>query len=317
MLALVAALGLTSALAAQAQAAVTVSFATGASTFVVPPGITALEVHAVGGQGSRGYLNAPVGGRAAVLDGTLTVTPGDSLSLFTAGNGGQCIIAGTGAGYNGGGTGSVPCAFGGGGGGASDIRTTAGDLSTRVLVAAGGGGAGDFGDGADAGAAAATDTQYGCLPSAQPGTAVAGGAVGGACGSNPTTGTDGSFGLGGNSSFRSDARGNVEGTGGGGGGGWYGGGGGSTWGGGGGGSNYASGALSAVQTSLALRGSTPVISLTFPGRTLTVATCGHRGRARRRARRAVPSAPVGPQLRATRRARARTAPRVRPGATVT
>ena len=274
MLALVVGLGLGWSLTAQAQAAVTETFTTGASTFVVPPGVTALEVHAVGGQGGRGYLNRPVGGRAAVLDGTLEATPGDSLFLFTAGNGGQCIINGTGAGYNGGGRASDPCAFGGGGGGASDIRTVAGDLSTRVVVAAGGGGAGDYGDGGNAGAAAGPDTEYGCLPTAQPGTAVAGGAVGGACGANPTLGTDGSFGLGGNSSYRSDTRGNVEGTGGGGGGGWYGGGGGSTWGGGGGGASHASTTVSGVEVSLAPLGSTPVISLTYTGPTLTVATAG-------------------------------------------
>lgn len=256
-----------------AQGAVTERFGTGASTFVVPAGITSLQVHAVGGQGSRGYLNAPTGGRAAVVDGTLAVTPGSTWYVRTAGNGRQCGFSDDGAGFNGGGRSSSPCAVGGGGGGASDLRTASGDLGTRALVAAGGGGAGDYGNGADAGAAAAPDTQ-GCSPAAQPGTAVAGGAGGAACGANPIAGGAGTFGQGGVAGQRSDTKGNVENTGGGGGGGWYGGGGGTVYGGGAGGSNHTTAAVTGVQTSLAARGSTPEVTLTYPGPVLRVTTAG-------------------------------------------
>jgi hypothetical protein len=271
-LAVVTALSVASSLPAGAQASVTESFSTGASSFVVPIGVSALEVHAVGGQGGRGYFSTILGGRAAVVDGTLAVSPAATLFLFTAGNGAQCGVSTDGAGYNGGGRSSVPCVFDGGGGGASDIRTVVADRSTRVLVAGGGGGGGDFGNGADAGSAPA-DAQS-CTPVPQPGTAIAGGAGGATCGANPVASTAGSFGQGGDSAYRTDSVGNVENSGGGGGGGWYGGGGGTVYGGGAGGSSSTTGAVTGVLTSLAALGSTPVITLTYPGLTLSVGTAG-------------------------------------------
>ena len=105
--------------------------------------------------------------------------------------------------YNGGGRGSRG---GSGGGGATDIRTVAGDLSSRLLVAAGGGGCGDNGceiAGGDGGGLTGENGLGG-----NPGT---GGSPGG-----PGTGGSPGLGVGGDYVMDNDC--------GGGGGGWYGGG---------------------------------------------------------------------------------------------
>lgn len=99
--------------------------------FVVPAGVTALTVDAVGGAGGSGPL---WGGRAAEVQATLSVIPGQTVYVHVAANGSYQNDSGAGGATNGGG--ASPTA--GSGGGASDIRVGADDQAHRVLVAGGG-----------------------------------------------------------------------------------------------------------------------------------------------------------------------------------
>jgi hypothetical protein len=89
--------------------------------FVVPAGVSKIEVTAIGGAG--GSTVAGPGNSGAKVTATLTVTPGQKLYVDFGGGG---------AGANGGGN----------GGGASDVRSESGTLSSRLIVAGGGGGGG-------------------------------------------------------------------------------------------------------------------------------------------------------------------------------
>ncbi|MEO5744867.1 MAG: fibronectin type III domain-containing protein, partial [Terracoccus sp.] len=140
---------------------------TGATdTFTVPDGITQITVTMTGGQGGRGGTDSagpsPEGGYQGLVTGTMTVTPGQVLTIAT-GSGGE---GGTGgAGYNsptyfevgaavggsnpvsgyGGGNGGVAGYDGssgyGGAGGAASVITT----GSSTIVAGGSGGAGGSG----------------------------------------------------------------------------------------------------------------------------------------------------------------------------
>jgi IPT/TIG domain-containing protein len=103
-------------------------------TFVVPAGVTEINVQAIGGKGGRTR-----GGSAAEVNAEVAVTPGETLYIEVGGS-----ASGASGGFNGGGGGGST--FGGGGGGASDIRRAprSAGLSpgTRFIVAAGGGGEG-------------------------------------------------------------------------------------------------------------------------------------------------------------------------------
>ena len=227
--------------------------------FVVPAGVTSLTVEAVGGAGGNGSL---LGGRAADVQATLSVTPGQKVFVHVAANGSY----GTSSGATNGGGASLTAASGGG---ASDIRVGTDDLAHRVLVAGGGGGSGNTKQGAtgDAGAPGGDGLAEYCAPggggssAAQPGTLVAGGTGGTGC-TVYGAGTTGTLGSGGEGSF--SPQGNV--SGGGGGGGYYGGGGGNPYSGGAGGSSYVDPSATAVTTSLAPLESTPsvtFVSMTF------------------------------------------------------
>jgi Glycine rich protein len=141
---------------AGAQAAETASQAftvTGEHMFVVPVGVTSLQVTLVGGSGASGGLgnssfHAP-GGTGGTAIATLTVSPGQTLFAEVAGNG---QTNGNG-GYGGGGAGTHSGETAGGGGGASDVRTCSAtaspsscsggsSIASRLVVAAGGGGGG-------------------------------------------------------------------------------------------------------------------------------------------------------------------------------
>lgn len=222
-----------------AQLSVTESFGFtgGMQTWVVPPGVTSIEVDAQGAQGGTAF-NGGIGGPGGRVQATLAVTPGETLYLFVGGVGqsgaGTAPILG---GYNGGAGGSGSSGFaGGGGGGATDIRIGGTALGNRVLVAGGGGGAGQDGGPTNGGAGGglvggtAAPGNNGSTVEATGGTQSAGGAPGNLFG---LFGSAGSLGQGGapGPSFA-----------GGGGGGYYGGGGGQ-WAGGGGGSSYTDGAI--------------------------------------------------------------------------
>ena len=128
-------------LPALAQTVVNFNYTGAVQTFVVPTGVTSLSVDAYGakGQGDNGG-SANEGGNGGRVQATLTVTPGQSLSIYV----------GDRTGFNGGGAGGsfiIPGVInyvGGNGGGATDIRIGGTTLNDRILVAGGGGGAGDL-----------------------------------------------------------------------------------------------------------------------------------------------------------------------------
>ncbi len=122
----------------------TQTFTSGSDPFLVPSGVSSLRVKAVGGQGGGAG-----GAFGAVVTGELSVTSGATIYAVVGGNGtggvNGSLPGSNGGGASGGGfLGSVlpPASINGAGGGASDVRTSADELSSRVLVAAGGGGGG-------------------------------------------------------------------------------------------------------------------------------------------------------------------------------
>jgi len=274
----------------------------GEQAFIVPAGVTTVQVTLVGGEGAVGGAGTggshSSGGSGATVTATLAVSPGETLFTETAGDG-KSNGAG---GYNGGGSDAHTGEAGGGGGGASDVRTCSvaaspstcaggSSLATRLVVAGGGGGGGR--GGADTGDAAVIKGGTGGS-AGQPGGegafdthGDAGGEGGQAGGTTPPGGapgehssgpaTQGQLGLGG-------AGGNsFAAAGGGGGGGLYGGGGGGGGlqfvesggafnvfnsgggGGGGGGSGFAGGAsgVSSFLLQTTTPGAQPAITFTW------------------------------------------------------
>lgn len=119
----------------------TFGYTGGMQTFVVPPGITSVQIECWGGSGSAGSgVAAGVGGLGGYASGTLAVTPGQVLNIFVGGQANGNL-----GGYNGGGNGGDLLA--GGGGGASDVRAGGTAPANRVVVAGGGGGGGNSADG--------------------------------------------------------------------------------------------------------------------------------------------------------------------------
>jgi hypothetical protein len=110
--------------------------------FTVPTGVTKITVTANGARGNEGVgdgasgaeydLPGGLGGRVTA---TITVRPGENLTIFVGGSGRH-------RGFNGGGTGQLRF---GHGGGASDVWQGGDTLGHRVIVAGGGGGGGAVG----------------------------------------------------------------------------------------------------------------------------------------------------------------------------
>jgi len=158
-------------------AKVTFTYTGAEQSCVVPPGVFAVKMIAVGGRGgsvsepcpsslSCPYANAGgAGGEGALaVDPEVAVHPGEPLYIEVGGNGGDVSYSGqvlggghAGAGgWNGGGSGGLPGSGvgSGGGGGASDVQTVSCAqicdqglgfgaffaLASRVLIAGGGGG---------------------------------------------------------------------------------------------------------------------------------------------------------------------------------
>ena len=204
----------------------TFSYTGSIQNWTVPTGVTSLSFTAEGAQGGSGTAGYGFGGLGGRVQGSLSVTPGQALSIYV----GQMPLSNIG-GFNGGGNGANNT-YGRGGGGATDIRIGGVALANRVVVAAGGGGGGTN-----------------CFSGNQNNGGVGGGATGGngyQCNQQTNyvglggTQTAGGNNLGGLGQAGGLGQGGNGGTtyGGGGGGGYYGGGGGS-YGGGGGGSSYA------------------------------------------------------------------------------
>jgi len=211
-------------------AQVTYNYTGSLQTYVVPAGITSLQIESYGASGGDTPVGFGFGGLGGYVIGEFSVTPGETLNIYVGSQGGTAGMAG----YNGGGTGITS----GGGGGASDVRQGGTALANRIIVAGGGGGAAyetawssgwginngtaDGGSGGGLSGNQGLAWQSACLGGTG-GTQVAGGTIGGILG----IGGDGS---------------SIHGDTGGGGGGYYGGGGGGDCGGyngaGGGGSGY-------------------------------------------------------------------------------
>ncbi len=247
----------------------------GTDSFVVPSGITSITVKmwgAGGGGGGGGNASAGgAGGAGGYATSTLTVSPGETLSLAIGGGGD-------------GGVGSTNSGAGGGGGGYSAVRRS----TTPLLVAAGGAGGGGGGrnsgnvggaGGGGGGSTGANGSASGTSGGGSGGTQSGGGAAGTGSTNYGTAGSSFQGGAGGDgrSSQGSDGGANNGGTSGGGaggandiksryagagggGGGYYGGGGGTGStsntgaGGGGGGSSYLTGSGSSTA---AASGTTP------------------------------------------------------------
>lgn len=204
-------------------------------TVTLAPGTYKLECW--GGQG--GSYNSYIGGYGGYSKGTITLTKTTTVYVSVGGAGSSSSTA---AGFNGGGTG---ISSGRGGGGATDVRIGQNSLYSRVIVAGGGGGAGVTS--ANANPCGCGGGEYGgdgyynnTTGSYTTGQNRSGGSASQTAGGITwSTGTQATFGQGGNASGYSC---------GGGGGGWYGGGGAydndsdsdGRWGGGGSGYVYTS-----------------------------------------------------------------------------
>lgn len=84
-------------------------------TWVVPLGVFSAQVEALGARGGTGTESGGAGGNGALVNGNLSVTPGEILYVEVGSDG-----AGVAGGFNGGGEGAQ---YGAGGGGATDLRT--------------------------------------------------------------------------------------------------------------------------------------------------------------------------------------------------
>lgn len=204
-------------------------------TVTLAPGTYKLECW--GGQG--GTYSSYIGGYGGYSKGTITLTEATTVYISVGGAGSSSSTA---AGFNGGGTG---ISSGRGGGGATDVRIGQNSLYSRVIVAGGGGGAGVTS--ANANPCGCGGGEYGgdgyyndTTGSYTAGQNRSGGSASQTAGGITwSTGTQATFGQGGNASGYSC---------GGGGGGWYGGGGAydsdsdsdGRWGGGGSGYVYTS-----------------------------------------------------------------------------
>lgn len=229
---------------------------TGANNWQVPTDLIGttinFQLYGAGGGGAF-YINSNPqnlgnGGYGAYCAGTLSVTPGESLTV-NVGNGGQGAqtsgVGGVGGATTGGDGGNcyTPSMPGGGGGGATSIYR-----STTPLAVAGGGGGGGGGDnnvtGGNGGNGGATNGSNGTVANGNVDSCGKGGSSSnaGAGGNN-----NGDYGSNNNGGRGGSSSGGVGG--GGGGGGYYGGGGGGggTGGGGGGGSSYNSGTNTVTQ----------------------------------------------------------------------
>jgi hypothetical protein len=255
--------------------------------FVVPAGITSIDVVVQGAGGGSGTSPTNnLGGRGAEVIATIAVTPGETLVIAVGAQGvnasGSAGISLGGGGGGGGGsfvvrnTGSAPLVVAGGGGGGmgnccqsyqlgidaststSGTSSTSGSASVGAGGSAGNGGTSGVNYGAGAGGGFLTDGTDGMNSGAR-GRSWANGLSGGT-----TTVSCASYAVGGNGGF---GGGGAACSGAGGGGGGYSGGGGSggssNWGGGGGGGTYAINTASTVTISGGIQASNGSVTLTY------------------------------------------------------
>ncbi len=239
--------------------------------WVVPAGVTSVDVTCWGAEGGRA---AGPGGMGGMAQATAPVNPGDTLWIYVGGKGNDGNTAGNGlGGFNGGGDGyQLSSTDGGsGGGGGTDVRRVGNTLNDRFVVAGGGGGSENTGGGPMAGGAGGGlvggDGQIWAGDTAKGGTQTAGGApnTGLACSGTIIFATPGSFGQGGAGGRCTSSR-----CGGGGGGGWYGGGGCTRGNGSGGGSGYVA-ATGNTNTSMSsgVRSGDGMVTISYQGGSVT------------------------------------------------
>jgi len=194
-----------------------ISFSGAVHTLTVPDLDTEYEFNLYGASDGGGQDNGPQQGGQAT--GRKVFTAGSQIHVYVGGQGAAGGVADQGncdtqtGGFNGGGRGTRG---GSGGGGATDIRTTLGNLSTRLLVAGGAGGCGyGSGTGCQSQGGDGGGLQGDSGSTSQEGSGGGGGtqSAGGVSPHNPAA--NGSFGQGGNNVQCNDEAG--------GGGGWYGG----------------------------------------------------------------------------------------------
>lgn len=123
----------------------TFGFQANEQTFVVPTGVTSIHITAYGASGGNSLSDSAQwgkGGFGGAVSGFLTVTPGETLYIYTGQQGRDGDQTATNGSFNGGGSGGYS---GGDGGGATDVRRGGNAENNRILVAGGGGGAGGLG----------------------------------------------------------------------------------------------------------------------------------------------------------------------------
>jgi len=156
----------------------------GYQTFVVPTGVTQLQVKMWGpGAGTGNYNNGYGGASGGYSTGFLTVTPGETLVL-AVGSGGKKSVSSTGnggaGGWPSGGNGSRGDASAGGGGGLSGVFTTSYSQANALMIAGGGGGSSGYTGGGTPGAGGGSSGADGSdLTSGKGGTQIFGGFGGG------------------------------------------------------------------------------------------------------------------------------------------
>ena len=224
----------------------------GSVQVTVPAGVASINVTADGGGGGKND-SLGNGGSGARVNATISVTPGDRLTIYVGAGGGAGLGSSGnvgGSGYGAGGSGGAfygegfGGGYGGGGGGSSAVVIG----STVALVAGGGGGGGNYYGGSAAGTIGGSGGNGGgsCAVGGGGGNATGSGSAGTTSGTgNPTASSSGYTGHGGGGIY---GAGGAS-SGGGGGGGGYGGGGPGNWngpgygctlaGGGGAGGSYA------------------------------------------------------------------------------
>jgi hypothetical protein len=152
----------------------------GSYTFIVPEGITSLQIVATGAGGGGGGLSGTnagsVGGGGAVVTSAIAVTPGQVLSFVVGGGGGGGTDGpGDSNGYT--------CGTGGGGGGSTNVAVGAADQ----IIAGGGGGGGSCNSGSAGGSGGGANGAGGAGASQW----MSGGGSGGANGVGGIGGNDG------------------------------------------------------------------------------------------------------------------------------
>lgn len=121
---------------------VTYQYTGAVQTYTVPVGVTLIKITAAGAAGGGGYNSNrwSIGGLGGYISTLLSVVPGQVYYVYVGGMGASRDvyygISHSSGGYNGGGSCSNPNT--GEGGGGTDVRTSANDITTRVVVSGGG-----------------------------------------------------------------------------------------------------------------------------------------------------------------------------------